>query len=97
VTGTRTFEVGVRTIGVRAEYDYAVGVDRVRITVGGSPTDLDRIVGATLAADLDVSGLGPGTTNVTVTATLPTGINLVFASPPEVSVTVTPRATPPPS
>lgn len=97
VTATRTFEVGVRTVGVRAAYDYVVGVDRLRITVGGSPTDLDRIVGATLAADLDVSGLGPGTTNVTVTATLPTGINLVAASPPEVAVTVTPRASPPPS
>jgi YbbR domain-containing protein len=96
VTATRTFEVGVRTIGVRAEYEYQVGIDRLLITVGGSPTDLDRIVGATLAADLDVSALGPGTTIVRVTATLPNGINLVAASPDEVAVTVTPRATPPP-
>ncbi len=96
VTGTRNFEVGVRIVGVRPEFEYQVGVDRILITLGGSPTDLDRIVGATLAADLDVAALGPGTTNVRVGATLPTGISLVAASPEEVAVTVTPRATPPP-
>ncbi|HEX7347169.1 MAG TPA: CdaR family protein [Candidatus Limnocylindrales bacterium] len=96
VTGTRNFEVGVRIVGVRPEFEYQVGVDRILITLGGSPTDLDRIVGATLAADLDVAALGPGTTNVRVGATLPTGISLVAASPEEVAVTVTPRATPAP-
>jgi YbbR domain-containing protein len=96
VTATRSFEVGVRTVGVRPEFEYQVDVDRVLITVGGSPTDLDRIVGATLAADLDVSALGAGTTNVRVGATLPTGISLVAASPEEIAVTVTPRATPAP-
>lgn len=96
VTGTRSFEVGVRMVGVRPEFEYQVGADRVLITVGGSPTDLDRIVGATLAADLDVSALGPGTTNVRVDAALPTGISLVAASPEAVAVTVTPRATPTP-
>jgi YbbR domain-containing protein len=96
VTATRSFEVGVRTIGVRPDFDYNVGVDRLQLVVGGSPADLDRIVGATLAADLDVSALGPGTTNVRVGATLPTGITLVAASPAEVAVTVTPRPTQPP-
>lgn len=96
VTGSRSFEVGVRAIGVRAEYEYRIDIDRLLITVGGSPTDLDRIVGATLAADLDVSALGPGTTDVTVRATLPNGISLVAASPPEIPVTVTVRPTPPP-
>ena len=96
VTATRNFEVGVRTLGVKAEYEYEVAVDRVLITVGGSPADLDRIVGATLAADLDVSSLGPGTTNVTVQAALPAGVTLVAASPPQVAVTVTVRPSPPP-
>jgi YbbR domain-containing protein len=96
VTASRTFEVGLRTIGVRPEYDYQLAVDRLLLTVGGSPADLDRIVGATLAADLDVSALGPGTTDVTVGATLPNGITLVGASPAQVAVTVTARPTPPP-
>ena len=97
VTGTRSFEVGVRTIGVRPDMSYKVAVDRVLITVGGSTAELDRLIGATLAADLDVSTLGPGTSNVTVTAALPAGVTLVAASPPQVQVTVTARSTPAPS
>jgi YbbR domain-containing protein len=94
VTSTRTFEVGVRLVGARPEYAYEVGVDRLLLTVGGSPADLDRIVGSTLAADVDVAALGPGTTDVTVGATLlPPGVTLVAASPAQVAVTVTTRAT----
>ena len=97
VTGTRSFEVGVRMIGVRPDMSYKVAVDRVLITVGGSTAELDRLIGSTLAVDLDVSTLGPGTSNVTVTAALPAGVTLVAASPPQVQVTVTARSTPAPS
>jgi YbbR domain-containing protein len=92
VTVTRNFEVGVRIIGAQPGFDYEVGVDRLLLTVGGSPADLDHIVGSTLAADLDVTSLGPGTTDVTVGATLPPNVVLVAASPPQVPVTVTARA-----
>ena len=91
VTATRNFEVGVRIIGAQPGFDYEVGVDRLLLTVGGNPADLDRIVGSTLAADLDVTSLGPGTTDVTVGATLPPDVTLVAASPPQVPVTVTAR------
>ncbi len=97
VTGTRTFEVGMRLIGVQPDLSYKVAVDRVLITVGGSTPDLDRLIGATLAVDLDVTTLGPGTTDVTVSAALPPGLSLVSASPPRVQVAVTARPTPPPS
>lgn len=97
VTSTRTFEVGVRIIGAQPGLDYDVGVDRVLLTVGGNPVDLDRIIGSTLAADLDVTSLGPGTTNVTVGATLPANVTLVTASPGSVPVTVTARASASPS
>jgi hypothetical protein len=91
VTVTRNFEVGVRIIGAQPGFDYEVGVDRLLLTVGGNPADLDRIVGSTLAADLDVTTLGPGTTDVTVGASLPPTVTLVAASPPQVPVTVTAR------
>ena len=97
VTGSRSFEVGIRTIGVRSDLSYKVAIDRVLITVGGSTAELDRLIGATLAVDLDVSTLGPGTSDVTVTAALPAGVTLVGASPPRVQVTVTARSTPAPS
>ena len=95
VTGTRSFDVGLRMIGIQPDLSYRAGVDRVLITVGGSTADLDRLIGATLAVDLDVTTLGPGTTEVQVTAALPPGIALVAASPPRVQVTVTARSTPP--
>ena len=97
LTATRSFEVGLRLIGVQPSLDYEVGVDRVLITVGGSTADLDRLIGATLAVDLDVTTLGPGTTDVTVTAALPPGVTLAAASPARVQVVVTARPTPAPS
>jgi YbbR domain-containing protein len=97
VTGTRTFEVGMRLIGVQPDLSYKVGVDRVLITVGGTAPELDRLIGASLAVDLDVTSLGPGTTDVAVSAALPAGVSLVSASPQRVQVVVTARPSPPPS
>ncbi len=95
VTSTRAFEVGFRYVGDDIDLRYSVPTDRVLITIGGSNADLDALVGATLVADLDVSGLDPGTTDVAVTVVLPPGLTLVTASPATIPVTVT--APPPPS
>lgn len=94
VTATRSFEVGLRLVGASSDLVYTPSVDRVIITVGGSLADLDRLVGATLLADLDVTDLDVGTSDVEVTADLPAGVTLVSASPAAVTVTV---GTPPPS
>jgi YbbR domain-containing protein len=95
VTSTRNFEVGYRLVGADIDLRYAVPVDRVAIVVGGSKADLDKLDGSTLVADLDVSDLDPGTTNVDVTVDLPPGLTLVSATPATIPVTVT--APPPPS
>ena len=71
MTATRTFEVGLRLLGSRTDRTYATSVDRVLITVGGSIADLDRLVGATLVADLAVAALGLGDTTVSITASCP--------------------------
>ena len=89
ITSTRNFEVGYRYVGADVDLRYSVPVDRVAIDVGGSKADLDRLEGSTLVADLDVSGLDPGTTDVAVTVDLPTGLTLVSANPATVPVTVT--------
>ena len=88
VTESRSFEVGIRFIGAKPGLSYTTEIDWVLITVGGSPADLDRIIGATLAVDLDVAALGPGKADVTVVADLPAGVTLVTANPPKVTVTV---------
>jgi YbbR domain-containing protein len=88
VTASRNFEVGLRIVGARPGLTYAPDVDRVIITVGGSVAELDRLIGSTLAVDLDVSALGPGLAQVQPTASLPPGVTLVAANPPTVAVTV---------
>lgn len=100
VTGTRTFSAGLRLVGPRSDLRYALATDRVLVTVGGSTADLDRLVGATLAMDLDVTGLKVGIHDVPVTANLPAGTTLVSVSPASVAVTITeaaPASAPPAS
>ena len=97
VTSSRSFEVGVRIVGGQPGLAYTTDLDRVLITVGGSVADLDRLIGSTLAVDLDVSALGPGKADVTATADLPAGLTLVAANPANVSVTISPIATSQPS
>jgi len=98
VTETRTFNAGVRLIGAGRGLSYSVDVDRLLVTIGGSVADLDRLSGSALVADLDVTGLQPGTETVPVTFQLPTGATLVSATPSSVSVTITATSpTPTPS
>jgi YbbR domain-containing protein len=97
VTASRTFEVGLRIVGAKSGLTYASDIDRVLITVGGSVADLDRLIGSTLAVDLDVSALGVGTADVVATADLPAGVTLVAANPARVSVIVSPQASSPPA
>jgi YbbR domain-containing protein len=88
VTGTRTFEAGLVLSGARSDLVYSLSADHVLVTIGGSLADLDRLSGASLVLNVDVSGLGIGTHTVTVTANLATGTTLVAASPNPVVVTV---------
>ena len=97
VTSSRSFEVGVRIVGAKPGLTYTTDLDRVLITVGGSVADLDRLIGSTLAVDLDVSTLGQGKAEVSATADLPAGLTLVAANPATVSVTVSPIVSSPPS
>jgi YbbR domain-containing protein len=89
VTATRTFEAGLQLTGARDDHTYALDVDRVLLTLGGSVADLDRLQGQRLVARLDVAALEPGTTPVRVGIDLPAGVTLVASSPPTVGVTVT--------
>jgi YbbR domain-containing protein len=94
VTGTRTFSAGLRLVGASNELTYALSVDRVLVTIGGSTADLDRLSGAALVMDLDVAGLKAGVHAVPVAANLPAGTTLVAASPASVTVTIGVAAAP---
>ena len=92
VTATRTFDAGFRLQGAGAGLSYAVNVDRILVTVGGSVADLDRLSGLALVVDLDVAGLGPGNNTVTGSLDLPAGATVVSMSPSTVTVTITATA-----
>jgi YbbR domain-containing protein len=93
VAATRTLSAGIVLRGSRPDLVYALGADRVLVTIGGSAAALDRLAGATFTVAVDVSGLSPGTSGLPITVTLPEGLNLVSLNPGSVSVTATP-ATP---
>ena len=88
VTGTRTFSAGLRLVGASNELQYALSTDRVLVTIGGSTANLDRLEGAALVLDLDVTGLKAGVHDVPVTANLPAGTTMVTASPAAITVTI---------
>jgi YbbR domain-containing protein len=88
VTETRTFSAGLRLVGADNTLTYALSVDRVLVTIGGSTADLDRLSGAGLVMDLDVTGLKAGTHDIPATANLPVGTTVVAVSPPTVVVTI---------
>lgn len=97
VTGTRTFSAGLRLVGASNTLSYKLSVDHVLVTIGGSMADLDRLSGAALLMDLDVTGLKAGTREVTPTANPPVGTTVVAISPPTVGVTIGPTAVTSPS
>ena len=43
VTATRTFNAGLRLLGASGDLTYALSIDRVLVTIGGSTADLDRL------------------------------------------------------
>ena len=104
VTESRTFTVGLTLDGAQPNLVYELAADRVLLAVGGSPPALDAATTG-LVGRLDVAGLEPGTYDLEVAADLPSGLTLVAASPPTVTVTIaapdpqsppaSPTATPP--
>lgn len=88
VTETRTFSAGLHFVGASPDLTYAVSVDRVLVTLGGSSADLDRLSGSSFVVDLAVTGLKAGSHDVAVTANLAAGTTLVAANPAKITVTI---------
>lgn len=85
----RTFQVAlpaqVNLIGLSSGLLASANPNIVSVAVTGSSSALDVLSGTTLRADIDVSGLGPGSYQLPVQVTLPDGIRLV-GDPPEVTI-----------
>lgn len=92
VTGSRTFNAGIVVTGARADRTYGLSVQQALLVIGGSPVDLDRLSGAALALNADVSGLDVGEHQVTLTIPLQAGLTVVAITPATVTVTIAPLA-----
>jgi YbbR domain-containing protein len=88
VTETRTLGAGIVLQGARQDLVYTLSTDRVLVTLGGSPADLDRIAGQGFFVTADVSGLEAGPHAITVQPALPPGVTVVSVNPPTVTVTI---------
>ncbi len=98
VTATRTYAAGVRLDGSQPDLDYTVSPDRVLLTLYGSVAVLDRLGSAPIVVGLNVSALGPGTHDVPIVPSLPSGITVAAMSVQTVTVTITsPLASPSPT
>ena len=90
VTESRTFNAGIVVIGAQANQTYALSVQQVLLTIGGSPAGLDRLSGATLFVTANVAGLDPGTHQVTLSIAVEAGLNVLAITPSVVTVAVSP-------
>ncbi len=88
VTESRTFSAGIALLGARADRTYTLSVQRVLVTIGGSPADLDRLSGSALVLTATVTDLDVGVHQVPLTLTVATGLTVVAISPSAVSVDV---------
>ena len=95
VSATRTYGAGLVIVGERPDRRYELSTDRVLVTIAGSVADLDRLGSTSLTLTVGVSGLGPGTHSVAVSANLTTGLSLIDVSPNPIEVTVSIVEAPP--
>jgi YbbR domain-containing protein len=90
---SRSFSAGIVLTGARGDRTYSLSTGQAIVTIGGSPADLDRLTGSTIALTADVAGLDVGSHEVKLTIVLQAGLNLVAISPSTVVVTVAPSGT----
>ncbi len=98
--GTRTFVAGFGTTGTPCACSYQYDKTAVAITLGGPIAELQAVDELAVAAEVDVTGLAPGTHLVTFVFTPPVGLQVVSIDPAQVQVTVeatTPEPLPSPS
>jgi YbbR domain-containing protein len=86
--GTRTFVMGFTLEGTKCACSYSYEKLSVAVTLGGPIAALQSVDEFTLAAQVDVTGLGPGIHIVPLTMSPPEGLQVVSIDPTEISLTI---------
>ncbi len=94
---TRSVSVGVVPLGARTDRIYNLSTPSVIVTLGGATAALNAFDTSTLVATVSVGTLDAGAHTLTLTITVPPGIQVVTISPFSVVVTVTVPPSPLPS
>jgi YbbR domain-containing protein len=84
----------VNVLGANNGLLISVNPSVVSVDLAGSVAALNALAQQTLRADVDVTGLGPGTYTLTAAIDLPANVSLV-GEPPNVVVTIRPPPAPP--
>lgn len=87
VAQTRSLTAGIVLAGARSDRVYSLSIQSAVVTLGGTPADLDRLAGSTVALTANVANLDVGVHPVDLSISLP-GITVVAISPATVTVTV---------
>jgi YbbR domain-containing protein len=94
---SRSLTVGVVPTGAAADRVYTLSTPSVIVTLSGATAALNAFDTSTLVATVAVGGLDIGAHALTVTITVPPGINVVAISPAQITVTVSSPPTPSPA
>jgi YbbR domain-containing protein len=86
--GTRTFVMGFTLEGTKCACSYTYEKLGVAVTLGGPIAALQAVDEFTLAAQVDVTGLGPGIHIVPLTMTAPDGLQVVSVDPTDISIAI---------
>jgi YbbR domain-containing protein len=97
VTETRSYVAGVRLFGQKAGFTYTASPLTVTLTLFGSTADLDTLGAAPIVVGLNVADLEPGTHEVTVVPSLPSGVTVAAMTPETVTVVVEEAPSPTPA
>jgi YbbR domain-containing protein len=99
VTETRSYVAGLRLFGQKPGFTYAATPLTVLLTLFGSTADLDTLGAAPIVVGVNVADLEPGSHEVAVVPSLPSGVTVAAISPETVTIVVAevPSPTPAPT
>jgi YbbR domain-containing protein len=97
ITGSNTYAVAVVLVGTSDAFTYSLSSGSTLVVVSGPLTALNGLVGSTLQAVADVTGLGAGTHTLTLRVAVPSGLAVKSVSPAQVTVTISSAPSPTPT
>jgi YbbR domain-containing protein len=93
-TDNRTYNAALALTGQDRSMTYAFSVPQVTVALFGPVLDLDQVGAAPLLAEVDVSGLGPGSHVLQARPVVPASLTVAASSVTSVTVTITAAAPP---